>query len=85
MAISPFFLFLMNTYGANYLVLVGAESIFRNIVIFCSLGGFILSWIIVPKYGFMGAAITITIVWGIRGFLTWLYVRRYNNRMTNNI
>jgi O-antigen/teichoic acid export membrane protein len=73
MAVCPFFIFLMNTYGPNYLVLVGKEHILRNIVIFCSIGGFILSWIIIPRYSYAGVAITITIVWGIRGFLTALY------------
>ena len=32
MAIAPFSLFLMNTYGVNYLVLVGEEKIYRNII-----------------------------------------------------
>jgi O-antigen/teichoic acid export membrane protein len=76
MAITPFFIFLMNTYGPNYLALIGKERLLRNIVIICSLGGFILSWIIVPRYSYLGVAITITIVWGIRGLLTrWFAVR----------
>ena len=73
MSVCPFFIFLMNTYGPNYLVLIGKEHVLRNIVIFCSVGGFILSWLIIPRYSFTGVAITITIVWGIRGFLTAFY------------
>lgn len=75
MAISPFFLFLMNTYGTNYLVLKGREDILRNIVVFCSLFGFVLAWIVVRNYGYIGVAITVTSVWGIRGVLTWGYAK----------
>jgi O-antigen/teichoic acid export membrane protein len=83
MAISPLFLFLMNTYGLNYLVLIGKENILRNIILICSIGGFILTWIIVPKYSFGGVAATITIIWGLRGFLTWCYARKFKNRSAN--
>jgi O-antigen/teichoic acid export membrane protein len=79
MSISPFFLFLINTYGPNYLVLIGKENVLRNIIIMCSISGFCLSLIFVPKFSFIGVAITITLVWGIRGFLTWLYARKYQN------
>ncbi|MEC4008539.1 flippase [Myroides odoratimimus] len=75
MSISPFFLFLMNTYGTNYLVLKGREDILRNIVVFCSLFGFVLAWIAVSSYGYIGVAITVTSVWGVRGLLTWGYAK----------
>lgn len=81
MAICPFFLFLMNTYGPNYLVLVNKENILRNIILFCSLGGFILSWIIVTNYSYKGVAITIAFVWSIRGFLTWFYANKYKSQL----
>ena len=76
MAITPFFFFLMNTYGTNYLVLKNKENILRNIILYCSVGGFLLAWIVVTQFGYIGVAITITSVWGIRGFLTWLYAAR---------
>ena len=76
MSIAPFFLFLMNTYGTNYLVLKGKEDILRNIIVFCSIGGFVLAWIAILKFNYIGVAITVTVVWGIRGFLTWYYANR---------
>ena len=76
MSIAPFFLFLMNTYGTNYLVLNKKEYILRNIILCCSLGGFLLAWIIVARFDYIGVAITVTIVWGIRGFLTWFFAKR---------
>lgn len=76
MSIAPFFLFLMNTYGTNYLVLKKKEYVLRNIVLACSLGGFLLAWVIVTRFDFVGVAITVTSVWGIRGVLTWFYAKR---------
>jgi len=75
-AITPFFLFLMNTYGTNYLVIVGKEKILKNIIIGCSLLGFGITWLITPCFGYIGAASTITIVWGIRGILTYYFARK---------
>lgn len=80
MSLCPFFLFLMNTYGPNYLVLINKENILRNIIIFCSVGGFFISWIMVSSYSYIGIALSITIIWGIRGFLTWFYANRHMNR-----
>lgn len=72
-AITPFFLFLMNTYGTNGLVLDGKEDILRNIIVSCSIGGFILTWLLTPVWGYIGATITVTAVWGIRGLVTYYY------------
>lgn len=74
-AITPFFLFLMNTYGTNYLVIHGKEHILRNIIFFCSLFGFALTWWLTVEYGYIGAAITLTAVWGVRGVLTYIFAK----------
>ncbi|KAA6322549.1 hypothetical protein EZS27_027917 [termite gut metagenome] len=76
MSIAPFFLFLMNTYGTNYLVLQKKEAILRNIILCCSMGGFILAWITILNFSYIGVAITITSVWGVRGFLTYYYANK---------
>lgn len=84
MSVAPFFLFLMNTYGTNYIVLKGREDILRNIILCCSIVGFIVAWIAVLKLNYIGVAITITIVWGIRGLLTWFYANRLKNKEIKN-
>lgn len=83
MSICPFFLFLMNTYGPNYLVLAGKEHVLRNIIIICSVIGFILTWIIVVNYDFIGVAVTITLIWGVRGLLTWFYAFMHKRSIKN--
>lgn len=81
-SITPFFLFLINSYGTNYLVIVGKENIMRNIIVFCSIFGFILTWYLTAKYSYIGAAATITIVWGVRGVLTYLFAKREKKRIS---
>ncbi|MDO5104866.1 oligosaccharide flippase family protein [Capnocytophaga sp.] len=76
MAISPIFIFMMNAYGTNYLVLKGQERILRNIIAACSLFGFFATYALVVNYKHIGAAISITSVWGIRGIITYYYARR---------
>lgn len=76
-AITPIFLYLMNTYGTNYLVIIGKENILRNIILFVSIFGFGLTWWLTPAYSYIGATITVTTVWGIRGLLTWFFAKKY--------
>lgn len=77
MAITPFFLYLIDTYGVNYLVLINKVKVLRNIVLFCSLMGFLLSWFFVIRYHYIGVAILLTFVRGIYGSLTWSFAKKY--------
>ncbi|MBO7219613.1 MAG: flippase [Alistipes sp.] len=79
MSVSPIALFLMRTYGVNYLVLVGKDSLYRNIILFYSIIGLILTLCLTPIYGYIGMAITIAGVWVMRGVTTFLCARRYRN------
>lgn len=78
-AITPIFLFLMNTYGTNYLVIIGKENVLRNIIIVVSVIGFGLTWILTPMYSYIGAATTITVIWGIRGIATLWFAKKYKD------
>lgn len=78
-SISPFFLFLMNTYGTNYLVIIGHEKILRNIILICSILGCVLTWIMTPLYSYIGVSVTVVIVWGVRGILTYIFARKKKN------
>ena len=77
MSISPFSLFLINTFGVNYLVLVGNEKQYRNIVFIYSIIGFLVTWILTTKYSYIGTAITISGIWLLRGLTTFYYARRH--------
>lgn len=83
MAISPFSLFLMNTYGVNYLVLVGKEKQYRNIITAYSVLGFIATWILTIQYSYIGTAVTISGIWLLRGLTTYIYAKRHK-RVNNS-
>lgn len=80
MSVSPFFVFLMNTYGTNYLVLQGKEYTLRNIILACSVIGFVLAWFAILNFTYIGVAVTVTSVWGLRGFITWIYAIRLKGK-----
>ena len=80
-AISPIFIFLMNTYGTNYLVIIKKENILRNIILTVSILGFALTLWLTPIYSYIGATVTVTTVWGVRGTLTYLYAKRESRKM----
>jgi len=82
-SITPIFLFLMNTYGTNYLVIIGKENILRNIIIVVSCIGLGLTLWITPIYSYIGAAITITTTWGIRGIITYIYAIKEKKKTIN--
>ena len=78
MACSPFFLFLMNSFGTNGLVLIGKDYVLRNIVIICSIIGLILAIVSIYLWNYVGVALAITTTWGIRGFMTYIMYKKYN-------
>jgi PST family polysaccharide transporter len=67
MSISIFFLALNNIYGTNYMIIAGYESQLRNITAMVSVVGFALSFPLIYYWGFIGAAITITLTRGLLG------------------
>lgn len=79
MSLSPIAIFLMNTYGTNYLVLVGKENILRNIITCCSIGGVIITIFSIYYYSYIGAAISVMAIWLIRGILTWRFAIQYKH------
>lgn len=76
MSCAPFFLFLMNSFGTNGLVLLGYDNILRNIVIGCSIFGLALSLIGIHLWSYYGVAIAIVTTWGIRGLLSYVLFKK---------
>ena len=67
MSISIFFLALNNIYGTNYMIIAGYESQLRNITAIVSVVGFAMSFPLIYFWGFIGAAITVTLTRGLLG------------------
>lgn len=77
MSCSPFFLFLMNSFGTNGLALIGKDNILRNIVVGCSVFGMLFSIMGIIMWSYYGVAIAITVTWGIRGLLSYINFKNY--------
>ncbi len=81
LSIAPFSLFLMNTYGVNYLVLVGKDRLYRNIIIVYSVIGFMLTLFVTPKWSYVGMAFTITTIWLLRGITTYIFAIKHKREI----
>lgn len=77
MSITPILLYLSDSYGTNYLVLIGKEKTLRNIIVYCSLCGFIISYFLISNYSYVGACLTLIIVRGSMGILTYIYAKKF--------
>lgn len=64
---SIFFISLSNVYGTNYMIIAGHERQLRNITATASIIGFAISFPLIYYYGFIGAAITMTLARAILG------------------
>lgn len=67
---------LINVYGVNFMIIRGYEKKFRNITIFYSVIGFLMSFPLIKYYDYWGAAIVITAVRGLIGVSVLIISRR---------
>lgn len=77
MSIAPIALFLMNTYGPNYLVLQGKEKLYSRIILVYSIFGFILTSFITVRYSYIGMSITMVTIWLLRGLTTMYFANKH--------
>ena len=82
-AISMIFLVMSNTYGTNYLILVHRERELRNITAICSSIGMLMSYPLVSRFSYIGAALTVFISRLLLGMTTYIYARREINKHNN--
>lgn len=67
---------LKNVYSFNYMILRGYEKQSRNIMVICSLFGFLLSFPLVYKYSYIGASIVYLTTISLMGVCSMLFVKR---------
>src|SRR5699024_10380909 len=84
MSLSIIFLSLSNIYGTNYMIVQGFEKELRNITFLGSVFGFIISFPLIINFGFIGAAITVTLTRGILGVSIMLRSKKIANKITKN-
>ena len=81
LSISLFFAILYNCYGMCYLIIHRREKILRKITLYTSIFGFIISWPLIYKFSYLGAAYTVFIsrfLLGITTLITAKYLQFHN-------
>lgn len=74
-SVSLLFESLKNVYGINYMLIQGYEKQMRNIMTICAFIGFALSFPLVYKYSYIGAAMVYTFTLGIMGISSMIFVK----------
>lgn len=77
MSCSPFFLFLLNSYGNNGLSLIGKERVLRNIGVWCTIIGLFIAFIAIYFWGSYGMALAVVSTWGLRGISCYYFYNKY--------
>lgn len=75
---------LKNIYSFNYMILKGYEKQSRNIMIICSLMGFLLAFPLVFKYSYIGVAVVYVFTLSLMGICSMLFVVRKNKMKYEN-
>jgi PST family polysaccharide transporter len=78
MRIMSFYVFAISVndvYGINYMIIKKKEAELRNITFITAIVGFITAIILIPKFGFIGAALAITFSGSLRALIIYLYVK----------
>lgn len=78
LSLSFIFMALNNTYGQNYLIVTNHERELRNLTLFSSLIGMVISYPMVTQFSYIGAALTILISRIIIGVWAYSYYRKFN-------
>ena len=72
LSITVFLIAVIKTYGTNFLIIKGYEKDLRNITIFASITGFVISLPLVYNYSYVGVAITLIISQSILGLGSYI-------------
>ena len=72
LSISPIAHFLINTYGVNYLVLIGKERLYKNTTVIFSILGLIIAILLIQKYSFIGFTIALVLTRFMNGITVFI-------------
>lgn len=73
------FIFIRFTYGPNYLMLIGKDAIYKNVVLYSCLIFFLIALFLVPKFEIYGAIIIMTGTSFVMAVMTFFYYRKNYN------
>lgn len=79
MSLSVIFRAISNVYGKNFLIIMHRERELRSITVRCSIVGFIIAMPLIYHYGYIGAALTMTIGIFLMALFTAMVAKKTNN------
>lgn len=85
LAISPIAYFFLNTYGVNYLVLIGKEHVYKNTTIIFSILGLMMAIFAINKYSYIGFTIALVLTRFFNGLTVFILSRRYKHNNIANV
>jgi PST family polysaccharide transporter len=77
LAVSVLFIFIVQAYGTNFLMLVGKEAVVRNIALYTSGFYFFVALALIPLWGIYGAIFTLVMARATMALLNLGYYLRY--------
>lgn len=77
LSVAIFLIFIQITYGQNYLMLVGQEVLYKNIIVFSSLFSLLYSFVLIYLYGAWGSVFTLIFTRILISFFTIRAYRRH--------
>lgn len=77
LAVSLFFVMLYNCYGMCYLIIHKQEKKLRQITMYVSIFGLVISWWFIKEYSYLGAAITVALCRALLGVITFVVAKKH--------
>lgn len=84
MSLSIIFIFMINAFGVNFLMLIGKDSLVKDIVIYSSIAVFFLGIFIIPTHGIMGAVYIVTLGRASIGILEFCFYIKLRNSVNQS-
>lgn len=85
LSISPIAYFFLNTYGTNYLVIIGKERVYKNVTIIFSVLGLIMAVLLINKYSYIGFTIALVLTRFFNGITVFILARIYKHKNKTNV
>jgi len=78
---TPFLASVISIYGVNGLLVQNKDKLYMIIVAIGSISGFLMGLLLIPKYYYIGGAITVVFALSIKAILSFVYNKKTTNQL----
>ena len=83
LSLCPFLASVISTFGVNGLMIYKKDKLYSRIIVSGSILGLILALILIPKYNYIGGALTIVIALSFKSIFSTFYSLRFMKKQKN--